>query len=67
MGTILSRIGDIKAELEYTMRDADKFDDGNAAAAARVRKVLKKVMDDCKDVRKEIQTIKNKRAEDKKK
>ena len=60
---IMDLIEDIKETIDRTKTDVVKFDEGNNAAGARVRKAMQTVKTQAQEVRVTITEIKNKRKE----
>lgn len=61
----LKKVHDVLVELlkdlELTLRDAEKFDNGNASAGVRVRKKAQEGIAKLKDVRKLVSDVKEAR------
>lgn len=61
----LKKVSDVLAELvkelELSLRDAEKFDNGNASAGVRVRKKAQEAIAKLKDVRKLVSEVKETR------
>tara|TARA_B100000131_G_scaffold183372_1_gene176786 strand:+ start:956 stop:1144 length:189 start_codon:yes stop_codon:yes gene_type:complete len=51
---ILDRLQEILSELSLAVRDAEKFDNGNASAGRRVRKSAMQAIKELKDLRAEV-------------
>lgn len=64
----LKKVSDLLAELvkelELSLRDAEKFDNGNASAGVRVRKKAQEAIAKLKDVRKLVSEVKEARKEE---
>jgi hypothetical protein len=65
MGGDLKKVSEMLAELvkelELSLRDAEKFDNGNASAGVRVRKKAQEAIAKLKDVRKLVSEVKEAR------
>lgn len=55
------RIDGLISKLSESLKDSDKFDSGNDAAGRRLRKVCAEVGKTCKELRVDIQQIRNTR------
>jgi len=62
--SVLEKLSDVLKELEQTMRDAEKFDNGNTSAGARLRKQVQVAVKALKEVRKNVQEVKARRKEE---
>jgi len=51
---ILDRLQEILSELSLAVRDAEKFDNGNASAGRRVRKSAMQAIKELKDLRSDV-------------
>tara|TARA_R100000008_G_scaffold86768_1_gene81479 strand:+ start:995 stop:1183 length:189 start_codon:yes stop_codon:yes gene_type:complete len=51
---VLERLQEILSELSLAVRDAEKFDKGNASAGRRVRKSAMEAIRDLKELRAEV-------------
>ena len=54
-------LAELVKELELSLRDAEKFDNGNASAGVRVRKKAQEAIAKLKDVRKLVSEVKEAR------
>lgn len=64
--TIMSKIFDeIKQKISEVESDVRKFNDGNNAAGGRVRKAMQDIKKLAQDLRQEVLTVKEARAESK--
>lgn len=54
----------VMKQLELVLRDAEKFDNGNASAGTRVRKQAQEVIKSLKDLRKLVSDVKEARKGD---
>ncbi len=61
--SIESLMGRIVSVVSEAALDAEKFDRGNDAAGRRIRKACMEVSRACKNVRTEVQSIRNHRKE----
>ncbi len=59
-----SKLSELIESLQLALRDASKFDRGNASAGVRVRKDLMKAVKDIKEVRQFVLDEKKSRKED---
>lgn len=57
-------LAELVKELELSLRDAEKFDSGNASAGVRVRKKAQEAIAKLKDVRKLVSEVKEARKEE---
>ena len=57
-------LAELVKELELSLRDAEKFDNGNASAGVRVRKKAQEAIAKLKDVRKLVSEVKEVRKEE---
>ena len=54
-------IENMQTVLTELQTDIDKFNNGNASAGTRIRKAMQDVKGQAQDLRKDVQTIKNKK------
>ncbi len=54
-------LAELVKDLELSLRDAEKFDNGNASAGVRVRKKAQEAIAKLKDVRKLVSEVKETR------
>ncbi len=59
--SLTARMIDLADKLSESLKDSEKFENGNDAAGKRVRKVCAEVANECKELRAEIQQIRNHR------
>lgn len=57
-------LAELVKDLELSLRDAEKFDNGNASAGVRVRKKAQEAIAKLKDVRKLVSELKEARKEE---
>lgn len=58
---VTEKLTTVLGELQAALKDADKFDRGNASAGVRLRKQAQVVVRALKEVRKEISSVKAER------
>jgi hypothetical protein len=60
---IVVKINAMKAFVESAEKDGAKFDEGNNAAGARVRKAMQEIKGVCKEIRDAVTEVKEARKE----